>query len=466
MKVTFWGAAREVTGSRHLIEANGSRVLLDCGLFQGRRDESEQKNRHFGFNAERVDAVVLSHAHIDHTGALPLLSKEGFRGRVHGTWATADLCGLMLLDSAHIQEKDVEFVNRRGRRNGRPEREPLYRVADAERILERFKPHDYDRPFEVAPGIEVIYRDAGHMLGSATVELRVTEKGATRRLVFSGDWGRKQLPILRDPVPLDAADVLIMESTYGDKLHPPAVEMGEELCRILMPIFQRQGKIIVPAFAVGRTQTIVYELARLMHSGRLPRVPIYVDSPLAVDATTVFRRHPECYDQEIRELLEGPGDPFGFRGVHYVQSVEESKALNEKRGPLIIVSASGMAETGRILHHLANNIGGERNAVLLIGYQAEHTLGRRLKEEAPVVRIFGEEFERRCPVHSLDGFSGHGDRDDLFRFATGFTTKRPERIFLVHGEPEQQDPFAERLRREGGYAQVDTPHQGQTVPLG
>lgn len=465
MKVTFWGAAREVTGSRHLIEANGSRVLLDCGLFQGRRDESEQKNRHFGFDAERVDAVVLSHAHIDHTGALPLLSKEGFRGRVHGTWATADLCGLMLLDSAHIQEKDVEYVNRHGRRRGRPDREPLYRVEDAERILERFKPHDYDRPFEVAKGIEVVYRDAGHMLGSATVEVRVTENGVMRRLVFSGDWGRKQLPILRDPVPLHAADFLIMESTYGARTHPPAVEMGGELTRILKPIFQNQGKVIIPAFAVGRTQTIVYELTKLIQSGALPRVPIYVDSPLAVDATTVFRRHPECYDEESREMLEGPGDPFGFRCVTYVQSVEESKSLNGKPGPMVIVSASGMAETGRILHHLANNIGKERNAVVLIGYQAEHTLGRRLKEMAPVVRIFGDDYERRCPVYSLDGFSGHGDSDDLFRFATGFSTTRPERIFLVHGEPEQQEPFAERLRTEGGFASVDAPHQGQTVPL-
>lgn len=461
MKITFWGAAREVTGSRHLIQANGSNVLLDCGLFQGRRDESEAKNRHLGFNAEQVDAVVLSHAHIDHTGALPMLARAGYRGRVHGTWATTDLCGIMLLDSAHIQEKDVEFVNKRNRRSGRPSREPLYTTEDAEKILTRFKPHPYDTPFEVAPGISILYRDAGHMLGSATVEVRVAEKGATRTLVFSGDWGRKQMPILRDPVLVPAADILIMESTYGDKVHPPAVGMADAMLEVLRPVFARGGKVIIPAFAVGRTQTAVYELGRLMRDGRLPRVPVYVDSPLAVDATEVMLRHPECYDDEMRELLANPGDPFGFKMATYVRTAEESKGLNDKKGPFVVISASGMAETGRVLHHLANNVGDPKNAVLIIGYQAEHTLGRRLRDGEPVVRIFGDEFDVRCQVFALDEFSGHGDRHDLMQFATGFTAHKPERVFLVHGEPLQQDPFAERLRREGGYRQVDTPQIGQ-----
>lgn len=462
MKITFWGAAREVTGSRHLLEVNGSRVLLDCGLFQGRRDESEAKNRHLGFNPGNVDAVVLSHAHIDHTGALPMLVQGGFRGRVHGTWATTDLCNIMLLDSAHIQEKDVEYVNKRGRRAGRPPREPLYTTEDAQKILEKLKPHPYDTPFEVAPGVSILYRDAGHMLGSASVEVRVTEVGRTRTLVFSGDWGRRQMPILRDPVPVPAADILIMESTYGDKIHPPAIGMADAMLEVLRPVFARGGKVIIPAFAVGRTQTAVYELGRLMKDGQLPRVPVYVDSPLAVDATEVMLRHPECYDDEMRELLAHPGDPFGFKMATYVRTAEESKALNDKKGPFVVISASGMAETGRVLHHLANNVGDPKNAVLIIGYQAEHTLGRRLRDHEPMVRIFGDEFEVRCDVFALDGFSGHGDRQDLMQFATGFTTHRPDRVFLVHGEPLQQDPFAERLRREGGYTRVDTPHIGQT----
>lgn len=466
MKITFWGAAREVTGSRHLVEGNGSRVLLDCGLFQGPRDEAFHKNRFFGFDPGRLDAVVLSHAHIDHTGSLPALSKAGYRRTVHATPATADLCGVMLMDSAYIQEKDVRFVNKRQKGTGRTDREPLYTAEDASEILERLSVHPYGKSFEVAPGIEVLYRDAGHMLGSATVELRITEKGKTRRLVFSGDIGRPSLPVLRDPVMVPGADVLIMESTYGDRLHPPAEHVERDLETTLKPIFARGGKVIVPAFAVGRTQEVVYILNKLLRAGRLPKVPIIVDSPLAVNVTEIFNRHPECYDAEMRKILSGPGDPFGFNTMTYVRSVEESKALNERRGPFVVVSASGMAENGRVLHHLRNSIGDPRNAVLLVGYQAEHTLGRRLQELRPVVRIFGEEVERKAEVFRMDVFSGHADKDELMGFARGFTEQKPARVFLVHGEPEQQDPLARRLEAEAGYRAVTCPVIGQTVDLG
>lgn len=466
MKLTFWGAAGEVTGSRHLVEAGGRRVLLDCGLFQGRRDETFLRNARFGFKPEGVEAVVLSHAHIDHSGALPALGLAGFRGRVHGTLATVDLCGTMLLDSAHIQEKDAEFVNKRhsgGKGRGRVR--PLYTTGDAQRILDRFVGHPYGKPFDVAPGFQAVYHDAGHMLGSAAVELRVTDGGAVRQLVFSGDRGRRNLPILRDPAPVPGADFLVMESTYGNRVHPPAEEVELELERILRPVFERRGKVIVPAFAVGRTQDVVYTLNNIFRRGGLPAVPVFVDSPLAVDATAIFNRHPECYDEETRQVLNGPGDPFGFRTMHYVRTVEESKALNERPGPCVIVSASGMAETGRILHHLRNSIGDPRNAVLIVGFQAENTLGRRLQEQQPVVRIFGEEVERRCPVFFMEAFSGHADREDLFAFAAGFRKQKPARLALVHGEPDQQEPLAERLRREGGFPRVDVPRRGETIEL-
>lgn len=465
MRVTCWGAAGEVTGSRHLVETGRARVLLDCGLFQGRREESFLRNRRFGFDPQRLDAVVLSHAHIDHSGALPALGKAGFKRAVHGTAATVDLCGAMLLDSAHIQEKDAEFVNKR-RGHGRSNHvQPLYTAGDAEQILERLVSHPYGKPFEVAPGVEVVYRDAGHMLGSATVELRVRGSGSVRRLVFSGDLGRRALPILRDPAPVTGADFLLLESTYGNRVHPPAAQAEQELERILKPVFERGGKVIVPAFAVGRTQDVVYTLNTIMRRGGLPRVPIAIDSPLAVDVTAIFDRHPECYDDEIRRVLGGPGDPFGFRTMRYVHSVEESKALNGQRGPCLIISASGMAETGRILHHLRNSIGDPDNAVLLVGYQAEHTLGRRLQEQQPVVRIFGEEVERRAPVFHMEAFSGHADREELFAFATGFDEQKPGRLVLVHGEPEEQGPLAERLRREGGYARVELARRGETIEL-
>ncbi len=466
MKISFWGAAREVTGSRHLVEANGSRVLLDCGLFQGRRDEAFHKNRHFGFDPERIDAVVLSHGHIDHTGALPALSKAGYTRKVHATSATADLSGVMLMDSAHIQEMDAETVNRREHHKGKAAREPLYTSEDAAEILDRFVVHPYGKYFEVAPGIEAFYRDAGHMLGSASVELRIKENGTTRRLVFSGDIGRPCLPILRDPVMVDGADTLIMESTYGDRNHPRPENVEEELEKTLKPVFERGGKVVIPAFAVGRTQEVVYLLNILRRDGRLPKVPVFIDSPLAVNVTEIFNRHPECYDREMREVLADPGDPFGFKTLNYVRSVEESKALNSRKGPCVIISASGMCEAGRVLHHLRNSIGDPNNAVVLVGFQAEHTLGRRLQEKREVVKIFGDEYPLRADVHRLDVFSGHADKDELLGFAKAFTQQKPERVFLVHGEPDQQEPLEKRLEQEAGYKKVDRPQMGQTVDLG
>ncbi|HET9235451.1 MAG TPA: MBL fold metallo-hydrolase, partial [Candidatus Eisenbacteria bacterium] len=346
MHLEFHGAARSVTGSRHLLVVNGHHVLLDCGLFQGRREESDRLNRDFGFSPAEVDAVVLSHAHIDHSGALPALVKHGFRGSIHGTLATADLLSVMLRDSAMIQEKDVEFVNKR-RRGDEPLREPLYVMEDADHTLERVHGHPYHEPIPIVPGVTATFYDAGHLLGSAIVVLNIDEGGAKKTLVFTGDLGRKNVPILRDPeVPTDIVNTLIIESTYGDREHAPIVEVEDKLVGLVQQVVARKGKVIIPAFAVGRTQELVYTMARLLRAGRIPGSAVYVDSPLAVDVTEVFRRHPEAYDTEIRKILQDTGDPFGFRLIQYVRSVEESKALNELAGPFIVISASGMVEQG------------------------------------------------------------------------------------------------------------------------
>jgi metallo-beta-lactamase family protein len=449
MRITFHGAAGTVTGTRHLLEARGRKVLLDCGLVQGRRDEANRRNREFGFSPAQVDALVLSHAHIDHSGAIPSLVREGFRGVVHATMATADLASYMLRDSGHLQERDAEFANKRMARrgSGTPPRSPLYTVADAERALENFAAHPYYRPFPVLPGITAMFHDAGHILGSAIVELTVQEDGGERSVVFTGDLGRPRLPIIRDPDPVPARDVLLIESTYGDRQHADMGDAARRLAGIVRAVHTRGGKLIVPAFAVGRTQDIVYELVQLARADRIPQVPIYVDSPLAVDATEVFERHPECYDPETREILRAGGDPFGLSSMHYLRTREESMALNERAGPCLIVSASGMMEGGRILHHLRNGIGDPRNAVLIVGFQAENTLGRKILRGDRVVNIFGEPHEVRAEVYVMNEYSAHADREELlgwFRSSGG----APHDIFVVHGEEEQSQRFARHLRDE------------------
>lgn len=456
MRLTFYGAAQTVTGSQHMIEVNGKRILLDCGLYQGKRAESQERNRRLPFDPQSVDVMILSHAHIDHSGNIPNLVKNGFSGDIICTHATRDLCAVMLLDSGHIQERDVEYVNKKNRKRGKPPVEPVYTQADAEASLDSFVSQNYSRQRQVLPGVYLTFLDAGHMLGSAIVILDIEDREAHRdvRLVFSGDLGRVGIPIIRDPQMVDSADLLIMESTYGDRLHPPYPDAERELERIVVETYRRGGKVIVPAFAVGRTQQLVYTLHQLANRGDIPRLPIYVDSPLAVNTTDVFRTHPECFDAETRQFildLGGQADPFGFQDVTYTRSVEESKRLNFLRQPAIIISASGMAETGRILHHLKNNIENSNNTVLIAGWQAPDTLGRRLVERQPEVRIFGETYARRAQVEVLDGFSGHADRDELLAWAGAFQRK-PQQTFLVHGEPEAADALAGGLKARYGMA--------------
>jgi metallo-beta-lactamase family protein len=460
MRLTFYGAARTVTGSQHLVEVNGKRILLDCGMYQGKRAESNERNRHLPFDARSVDVMVLSHAHIDHSGNIPNLVKSGFTGEIFATHATRDLCSVMLLDSAHIQEKDAEFINKHNAQRGKPLIEPIYTQEDAAASLENFVSVNYNHHTTIAPGVTLTYIDAGHMLGSGTVILDIEDQDAHRdvRLVFSGDIGRVGIPIIRDPQVPDFADFLIMESTYGDRLHEPYSDSTVELERIINETYQRRGKIIVPSFAVGRAQQLVYTIHQLVHAGKIPRLPVYVDSPLASNATAVFRAHPECYDDETRDFAMRIGtkaDPFGFDDLTYTQSVEESKQLNDMAGSMIIISASGMAETGRILHHLKNNIENPATTVLIVGWQAPETLGRRLVDKVPKVRIFGEEYQNRAHIEVLNGFSGHADREELLAWY-GTMKRKPAHTFLVHGEPEPASALADALKSRYN-AVVDIP---------
>lgn len=466
MRLQFFGAARTVTGSMHLLEANGSRILLDCGLYQGPRQESFDRNRNLPFEARTVDAMVLSHAHIDHSGNIPVLVRSGFAGDIFTTAASRDLCAAMLRDSAHIQEEDAAYVNKRRAKQGLPPIEPLYTTEDAESSLNSFVGLGYNRPLHIAPGITLTLYDAGHILGSALVVLDVEEGGQARRLVFTGDLGRKGMPILRDPQVVDKANYLIIESTYGDRLHDPIESTDQALRTIVVDTFQRGGKVIVPAFAVGRTQELVYALHRLMVARKLPNLPIFVDSPLAVNVTEVFRLHPECFDSETRQFMDlGDGrDPFGFSRLAYVRSAEASKELNFMREPAIIISASGMAEAGRILHHLKNNVQDPRSTVLIVGWQAPDTLGRRLVEHQPVVKIFGEEYHVKAQVATINGFSAHADRAELVDYVRQLANPDLKAAFVVHGEESASLALAEALADliDG---QVSVPRLGDAYTL-
>jgi metallo-beta-lactamase family protein len=466
MKITFHGAVRTVTGSQHLIEVNGHRLLLDCGLYQGPRRESFERNRTFPFDAASVDVMILSHAHIDHSGNIPNLVKAGFRGDIVCTFATRDLCATMLLDSAHIQERDAEFVNKKRARRNEPPIQPLYTTEDAVNSLEYFNAIGYHRSREVLPGVTVTLQDAGHMLGSAIVTLDIEDRDAGRdvRLVFSGDLGRVGIPIIRDPETVEHADVLLLESTYGGRKHEPYADSEKRLEQIVNETYRRGGALIIPAFAVGRTQQLVYTLHKMMLARDIPPLPIYVDSPLAINVTSVFRLHPEAYDAEIRQFMLQEGDPFGFDQLRYTRSVEQSKELNFLREPFVVISASGMAETGRILHHLRNRIGDPANTILIVGWQAPDTLGRRLVEHEPVVRIFGEEHQVRARVEVLNGFSGHADHDELVAWAAAIT-KRPRQTFLVHGEEPAALALADALRNEVGFEQIDIPELNEQFVL-
>ena len=469
MKLTFHGAAKTVTGSQHLLEVNGKRILLDCGLFQGKRKEAFELNRS-GFGAGKdIDCLVLSHAHIDHSGNIPTLVKRGFRGDIVCTSATRDLCAVMLMDSAFIQEKDVAFANKLRRRNKQKEFEPLYTREDAVAAMDQFVGISYNRRREIVPGVHLTLVDAGHMLGSANVILDIhdQEQGRDIRLVFSGDIGRSGIPIINDPTVLsEGADILIMESTYGNRQHPPYPESEKELERIVNDTYRRGGVLLIPAFAVGRTQQLVYALHKLFLKRDIPRLPIYVDSPLATRVTDIFRLHPETYDSEIREFLlkDNHSNAFGFDTLSYTQSVEESKELNFLREPAIIISASGMMEGGRILHHLRRRIGDQKNTILVTGWQAPHTLGRKIVEGEKTVKIYGEEFPLRAKVETLTGFSGHADRDELLAWA-GAMRKKPARTFVVHGEEEAATALAESMRLELNFPSVEIPEPHQSFEV-
>jgi metallo-beta-lactamase family protein len=453
--VTFSGAAREVTGSCHLVTVGDHTVALDCGLFQGRRAESREKNLRFPFPPERLSSVVLSHAHIDHAGRLPFLTRNGYTGTIWATAATRDLCAIMLADSAHIQEKDVEFL----RRHRKDAIEPLYTEADIGPMMQQMVGEPYARRFKVAPGIEASYVDAGHILGSASVILDCTENTTTKRLVFSGDIGRWGLPILRDPQPpLGGADLVIMESTYGDREHSPFSDMRSRLAEIVKSTAARGGRVLIPAFAVGRVQELVYDLHALAREKAIPAIPIYIDSPLAVDATSVFGMHPEVFDR-TESLVTLVQDLFRFDLVHYTRDVAESKALNQQRGPMIIIAASGMVEAGRILHHVANGATDPRNTILIVGFQAEHTLGRRIVERRPTIRVFGDELPLRARVEVLDGYSAHADRRELNRWIDAVAAERTQKppVCLVHGEPPSQDALSSQLTQRGFRVQVPAP---------
>ncbi len=468
MKIKFWGAAGEVTGSCHLLEINGRRVALDAGLCQGRRRECEDKNRTFPCPPKDVHALVLSHAHLDHTGNLPTWVRNGFRGNIYATPATRDLCALMLMDSAHIQQTDIERVNRARRRDGQPPVEPLYDQEDALQALKQIVSFNYGQEFEPLPGVKMKYVDAGHMLGSAMVLADIPVAGGkTRRLVFSGDIGHPGSPLLERPSVPDGADWLIMESTYGDREHPPGQVAVNELLEVVKATAQRGGKLIVPAFAVGRTQEVVYHLDRLCEAGKLPPIDVFVDSPLAVNVTETFRQHPECYNAEVRRNIQEEADRnvFGFRRLQYVLNVEESKRLNFHAGPAVIISASGMCEAGRILHHLRNNLGDPRNTVLFVGYQGEHTLGRKLLDGLTPVKIFGEEVKVKANMVRVEAFSGHADRSELLDWAKGVAAGRgTPKTFLVHGEDGPRAGLTAGLKAQG-FADVHSPGRGEEFAL-
>ncbi len=464
MKINFLGAAQTVTGSQHLLEINGHTLLLECGLFQGKRADTYTRNQHFSFNPRKLDAVILSHAHIDHSGNLPNLVKNGYQGSIFATPATADLTDLMVRDSAHIQEDDAAYVNKKRARRGEPPIQPLYTTADAENVAEQLERVPYLETFEPIPGVTARFVDAGHILGSAAVALDIHENGRRVRLWFSGDIGREKLPLLADPVFPEAAEYLIMESTYGDKAHRDPDLAHEEFAEVVLRTVRRGGKVIVPAFSVGRTQELVYSLNQLISHGDLPRIPVFVDSPLAVNASEIFFQHANLFDQETQAFVRRFQHPaLIFDGLNYVRSVDESKAINNMHEPMVIISASGMAETGRILHHLKNNIGDKRNTVMIVSWQAPDTLGRRLAERQRYVNIFGERYECRAEVATIGGLSAHGGQDMLLKYA-GNSMASLKGIFLVHGEPAAAGALREKLI-EAGDAPVFYPERAEEVEI-
>lgn len=469
MKLKFCGAARQVTGSAHLLTLDdGFTILLDCGLYQGHDDFMADFNEEWLFDPSAIDVVVLSHAHIDHSGRLPKLVKDGFRGKIHATHATRSLCAIMLLDSALIQERDAEYHNKHRHKYGHgprsKEKHPLYDRHDVKQTVQLFEGHSYGKPFHIHPDVEVEFRDAGHILGSANVTLEIRRKdGSKQRIGFTGDIGRPNRPILRDPVRMDPVDFLICESTYGDREHEEAPAEVERLLRIIRhTCVEKKGKLIIPAFSVGRTQEIVYILDQLENAGKLPNIPVFVDSPLSVNATVIFAAHPECYDAELSTYLLKDPNPFGFNRLTYIKEVEESKRLNTLREPCIIISASGMANAGRVKHHLYNNIHRKENTVLIVGYCTPETPGGQLRAGAKELELFGERKPVLCDVEVMDSFSAHGDRNEMAEFIRN--QRGAKETFLVHGELDSQEAFR-RFLEEKGHKNIHIPVLGQSFAL-
>jgi metallo-beta-lactamase family protein len=466
IELEFVGAAQTVTGSMHLVRTKHATVLLDCGLFQGRRQESIERNRNIPIDVSQLDAVVLSHAHIDHSGALPLLVARGYRGDIFTTPATRDLCAAMLEDAAMIQAADARHVNKLIDldRIDMTRVEPLYGPADVATTMQQTVSIPYHRTHTIAEGVRVTFLDAGHVLGSAVVVLDIDDEGKQRRICFTGDLGRKNMPILRDPEIPEGIEMLVTESTYGDRLHAPIAEMGDELAEVIKRTVARGGKVIVPCFALERAQEIVFSLKKLTNAGKIPRLPVFVDSPLTVKITDVFKLHPECYDEETLQHLR-VDSPFDFESLRYVSDKEESKALDASPEPSVIISASGMCESGRVLHHLKATIEDDRNTVCIVGFQAAHTLGRRLVEKRARVKIFGVERDRRAEVVVMNGFSAHADRRELVEFAVACRERGSlSRIAMVHGEPKSQAGLRAALA-EQGFTDAISPAPGARITI-
>ena len=474
MRIKFCGAARNVTGSAHLITLDsGYRILLDCGLFQGKGRSDKLSNNEWHFDPAAVDCLILSHAHIDHTGRVPKLVKDGFDGCIHATHATRSLCAIMLLDSAKIQERDTQMYNKRVLKKAKKKRksnkkivlrDPLYVAENVTSAMKLFKGYAYDRWHQIHDGIEVIFRDQGHILGSASVSLRITE-GSKRTIIgFTGDIGRPDRPILRDPQPMPEVDYLICESTYGDIEHETKPEQSARFLEVMKETcVRRGGKLIIPAFSIGRTQELVYMMDKMAHDGLLPRIQIYVDSPLAVNATNIYGAHPECFDNELHQYMLTDDDPFGFNSLTYVKSVKLSKKLNASQEPMVIISASGMMTAGRIRHHMFHNLEDDKSTFLIIGYCAPYTAGAILKSGARQLKMMGKKLDVKARIESMDSFSAHGDRKEMLQSITHLKSK-VRKIFLVHGEYETQQQFGEYLG-QNGFAKVEIPAEGEEVIL-
>ncbi len=467
MKISFHGAARTVTGSKHIIHlTSGKKILLDCGMFQGMGKDTIRLNSEWGFEPRDITYVVISHAHIDHIGLLPKLVKDGFKGKIYCTIATGDLMKIMLMDSARIQEADVRHVNKRRVKEGRELVEPLYTEDDAELVMALLHPVDYNKPTAIDEDLELLYTDCGHILGSAAVNLSIKENGKQVKIAFSGDIGRYNDDILRSPETFPQADVVIMESTYGDRLHDLVVPATEKVLQhIVHTCLEKKGKLIIPAFSLGRTQELLYLLNRLELEHRLPPVNYYIDSPLSTELTAVIKQHPQCFNKKVKELLKRDEDVFGFKNLYFTEDVEESKSLDASQEPCVIISASGMAEAGRVKHHIAHGIGNKKNTILLVGYCEPYSLGGRLKAGSPEVNIFGKKFTVVADVASIGSMSAHGDYEDMMQWLSCQDVNAVRKIFLVHGEYDVQENFKTRLLRKG-FRDIEIPQQHQVIGLG